>query len=137
MFYNWAWWINVGAFSTLITLKVKLSNRVNQDLVRGLCKELEVFPLTNVLEILDINIWLTTLSMNGNGWMLCCLVTFYGCAELQSVLSCTFSCEELRYSLEVRKESKRISQQQFPRLQETTDVEFDFLMNIQIEIFSS
>ena len=32
------------------------SCRLNEDLLRGLCEELELFPGTNALEILDITI---------------------------------------------------------------------------------
>ena len=49
-----------------------------------LCGELNLFPLTNDLEVLDIETnvdahHLLSLGKNGNDWMVCCLRDFRGC----------------------------------------------------------
>ena len=52
----WGQWINISALSTLKTLKVAHSCQLDEDLLQGLCEELELFPRTNALKILDITI---------------------------------------------------------------------------------
>ncbi|EDR15511.1 uncharacterized protein LACBIDRAFT_321399 [Laccaria bicolor S238N-H82] len=127
-----AGWINVGAFSTLTTLKVifEVMRSTSEVHLQGLCHELDLFPRNNVLEVLDIELILVIIpslqSAREEQW-----------GQLDRVLSRGFSCLrrvavaiDLRNAMGVpeigQMQQFEISRTHFPCLRENAAVEFDF-----------
>ena len=120
----WSQWINVG---TRRHWKLWRWRIANEDLLQGLCEELELFPGPNALEILDITIIVYAVDH------LISVRDEWG--RLDTVISWVFTAAwdfDRRYPPLSRAkacgELEGVSRKQFPRLWENTDVKLNFLM---------
>ena len=124
-----AGWINVSAFSTLTTLKV-VFNMIwcNEVPLEGLCDELDLLPRNNVLEILDIEMELSTdlLFPQEEPWGQLDCVLSRGFSRLRRVVVVICQVGKRLPEIAQIQQFEEVSRAQFAWLRENTAVEFDF-----------